>query len=1025
MLRVLRALLGSNLALDDDPVIVAEGRRLLSEHLAELREAVAAAESARIKPEALRALRADLAKAIANVGQSLQNLAMRHDCDDPKARLEQALSLHNEAMTFPERVADPAEPVGLYHSLRMRGTCQRLLAAHSDDAERQLLLLDGAVADARAAVSLCQRQPEMFPDGGLIVVNLVNAMKDRLSLEFDLGRVDKEEARRRLGDIRVVARGARSDRGEAIGPSLLAQMEAGLDRLAAHLEGVPRAADLDGLARHIIAAFQTLEDWNADPIDPVAALAVIQEIEQLSNIDKLPAFHMNLLGGFFGRLHVDIIGPSLCVRAMMQESRLLSAQDGHPRPLSSNGKTDEWDPIEYVEQGITGLRERMANPVWAHAEKRVSAGWLKLLASARLDWASRGSRPIDILQELRLADLSGSTAWRSNLSFYGAGPTRFSDGPVSTPEGLRLNLYRARFERDMAADHLYWIELSALMERITGISHHPYAVGASYFGANVFSPGTPRDVIRAKTQQPEHTWIETADGIAVPKVGDEGAARMESTQLLAELKQIVGTMVGMGWMEGEWPDIPEATPAHLTDWLSRHRCTAILNVGAGLTPTVVGHDGESIWCERVEAPIALGVLIKAYESARDEHSFGVYDSELGILDTDISDSERELRYQRAIATPAATTKLDQVTRAMLAALGSAFGPSLEAAKSRGVRKLLLLLRGSARHVPWFAVPVGDSLLGDTFAAAVVETLAPVERAIPRHGQTGLYVGGKAGVGSSLSLGKEILAHLSDQTVGPSDRDTFEALAASSSVLRVFAHGTAMMLHTEAGGIEMDEDDQRPVNRYTVSEARMLDLRGARRVELWACESGRSDSFYSDFVFHDEPTGMDAAVLLAGAECAVSSLWTQYVLSSAMLAEAFTLELAAQPRAEAAALSAAIRRYREGMGEGGVFTLAVRRHIEGSTAPLRVESALRTGLDAWRSHAWSDLLGRAPPPLKEGVALDGMRLGPSKADRRVLAGRGAEQVEHILAPYRSPLAWAGWRVTLRSIDVFDPLPASVS
>ena len=43
------------------------------------------------------------------------------------ARLEEALELHNEAMTFPERVADPDNPVGLYHSLRMRGSCQRIL----------------------------------------------------------------------------------------------------------------------------------------------------------------------------------------------------------------------------------------------------------------------------------------------------------------------------------------------------------------------------------------------------------------------------------------------------------------------------------------------------------------------------------------------------------------------------------------------------------------------------------------------------------------------------------------------------------------------------------------------------------------------------------------------------------------------------------------------------------------------------------------------------------------------------------
>lgn len=1021
VLRMFRACVGSNLAPDDNPVIAAEGRAILEEHLAELRAAVADAEHEGTDRKAIRLLRTELAKAIANVGQSLQDLAERHDCDDPVARLEQALVLHNEAMTFPERVADPTEPVGLYHSLRMRGTCQRLLAMHVDDPERQLQLLDGAAADARAARDLCRRQPAIFPDGGLIVVNLVNAMKDRLVVQFDLGRLTKEEALRRLGDLRAVAREARSDRGEAIGPSLLAQMHAGLDRLAAHLGGERRSADLDGLARHAIAAINTMEDREADPIDPSAARAVIQEVEHLPPDERLPGFHLNLLGGVFAGLHVDVIGPSLSVRAMSQEYRLLLLETGEPRTIVG-GLPDKWDPVSYVEQGISGFRARMANPVWAHAEKRISAGWLGLLASARLTWASRGTRPIDVFEDLRLADLRGSTAWRSDLSFYGAGPTRYTRRPMQTAEEFRLNLYRTRFERDMAAEYLHGEELRVMMGLVSGMPLPSYPGGEFHRGAEIFPPGTPRDVIRSKTTVPEHAWVETSDGIAVPKVVNEGTARMASTKLLAELRQFVGIMVGKGWMEKEWPDIPEATPAHLREWLARHPDTAILNVGAGLTPSIVGHDGTAPWFERVEGPDEVGLLVHQYEFARDEHSFGAFDTATGALDPGISDAEREARYRRSVATPAATAKLDRATMAMLESLGMAFSPPLERAKARGVRRLVLLLRGWARHVPWFAVPVGDGLLGDVFAAAVVETLAPVERAKSHRGPSGLYVGGKAGRGSSLALGKAVLAPLSDRTTGPTDRDAFEALVASARVLRIFAHGTAMLLHTDASGIEMDEDDQRPVNRYSVSEARMLDLRGARRVELWACESGRSDALYSNLVHHDEPAGMDAAVLLAGAECAIGSLWTQYVLSSAMIAEAFTLELAACPQPEAEALAAAVRRYREGMANSGAFAEAVARHLASAELPIRIESALRAGLDAWRARAWIELLGREAPALGREIALDGLRLGPSRTERRAVSGGTREAVDQILAPYRSVLAWAGWRVTLRSKEAFDPSPA---
>jgi hypothetical protein len=1023
--RNFRSLLATSLAPSDDPVVAAEGRALLREHLADLREAVVAASTAGVATDGLRDLRAELAKALANLGQSLQDWTKRHDCDDKVARLEEALVLHNEAMTFPERVADADNPLGLYHSLRMRGTCQRILAARLTDDDRRLRLLDGAVADARAARDLYRRRPDVFPDGALIVVNLVNALKDRLDLLLELGLVDHDEARRGLDELRLLAREARSDRGYAIGPSLLEQMHGGLDRLSARLEGQEHTSDHVTLARHLVAAISTMEDREADPIDPSAARAVVQELEQLPEHERLPAWVMNLLGGFFAGLHVDVLGPSLCARAMRQEARLLAVDTGEARPIVP-GRPDVWDPVQYVEQGIIGFRARMANPTWAHPEKRISAGWMGLLVSALLTWAARGVRPIDILADLRLADLRGSTAWRSDLSFYGAGPTHYSPRQrMETAEEWRLHVYRTRFERDMAAEYLHAIDMQRLMSQLTGAEIPSYPGEEYHRGAQIFPKGTPREVIRAATPIPEHLWQETPDGTVVPNVVDEGSARVESTKLLAELEDGVGKMVHEGWMPRGHPDVPEATADHLREWLAAHPDTAILNVGAGLSPSLVGHDGSTVWFERIEDPDEVGALIQAYEFARDEHSFGRLNPSSGVLAPGLSDAEREARYRRSIATPETTETLDQATREMLAALGAVFGPPLARARERGVCRLLLLLRGWARHVPWFAVPVNEGMLGDTFAAAVVETLAPVERVVPRRGPSGLYIGGRAGRGSSLALGKAVLTPLSDRSIGPSDRDTFEELTASCRVLRVFAHGTAMVLHTEAGGIELDEDDLRSVNRYSVSEARMLDLRGARRVELWACESGRSDALYSRFVPHDEPAGMDAAVLLAGAECAIGSLWTQYVLSSAMIAEAFTLELAARPQLEVEALAAAVRRYREGMVDGGVFAAGVARHAAAAPRPVRIEGALRAGLDAWRTRAWSDLLGRDAPALPDDLAIEGLRLGPSRADQRMGAGQGPELVEQILAPYRSPLAWAGWRVTLRSKEVFDPLPTPES
>ena len=1022
MLRQFRTLFATSLAPSEDPVVAAEGRALLAEHLADLRRAVADAHTAGIVGKALHQLRAELAKAIANVGQSRQDFAGRHDCDDPIVRLEEALVLHDEALTFPERVADEKDPAGLYHSLRMRGTCQRLLAQAITDPQRRLRLLDGAVADARSARNLARSNQARLIDGSLIVVNLVNAMKDRLKLRLQLGRVSKEQASRELGDIRLIARDAASDRGDPRGGTLLQQMESGLDNLDAAITGSRPPPSVERLTLHIEAALATMPDPEADPIEASAVQAVVQELEHWPPAMQLPAHVMNGLGGFFAGLHIEVAGPQLSVRAMAQESRLLHLENGAPRRLHPS-VSQVWDPVEYVEQGITGFRTRICNPTWAHAEKRVAAGWINILTSARLTWAQKG-RPIDVLTDLRLADLSGSTAWRSDLAFYGTGPWTQGTGPLATEAEFRCYLFRTRWERDAAAEFLHHIELHEMMSRATGLPIPVFPEAQFAQGAHIYPRGTSRDVIRAESSVPEHLWQETPDGIAVPNVVTEATARTASTRHLQELQEAYEKMARNGWAPREFPDLPEATPEHLREWLARQNDVAIISIGAGLTPSIVGHDGKNIWFERIDQfSEAVGRSILEYQAARDEHSFGAVDETVDVLDTTLSEAEREARYRRSIATPSATAKLDAALTRMLIGLGGAFGPSLLRAEARGVRCVLILPREWARHVPWFAVPVGERTLGDVFAASVVETLAPIPRVRARVGPSALYVGGRAGTASPLALGKAVLAPLSDNAAGPTDRDTFEAMASTARVLRVFAHGTSMLLYTEGAGIEMDEDDQRPINRYSVAEARMLDLRGARRVELWACESGRGDAVYSHLVHHDEPTGMDAAVLLAGAECVVASLWTQYVLSSAMIAEAFTLELGARPQPEAEALSAAIRRYRVGLDEGGVFAEAAAASLRDGARPVRVETVLRAGLDRWRDQAWTDLLGRSPSALPPEMLLGGQRLGPSVAHGPTAIGARGDLLGQLLAPYRSPLAWAGWRVTLRSKETLDPTPAA--
>lgn len=1012
--RELSLQLGCSLAPDDDPVKASEGRRYLAAHVREVRAALEAVEH-EVGAERLRmALRLDLGRGLANLGQALETWAERHDCDDPRARLEEALVLHEEAFTIPERVADPSEPVGLYHSLKMRGVCRRHLARlATENPGRRLELLDGAVSDARAALDLARHYPGRLRGGDAVAVNVVNALSNRLNLKLDLGLVSPLAATLELAEIETLACDVHAS-PNVRAPTLAVSMETGLRSLRARLGQGNANTSSAQLQRSLEAALGSLRDSRAISIEHAAARGVIQDLEA-SGEAALSAPLMHLLSGFLGYLDIGVIGPELSARALRQEEQVLQRESGAVR--------DGWDPVKHVEDGLKGFALQLCDWGWSHAERRTAAGFVRTLVSARLGWASTGARPIDVLEELRLADLQGSVAWRSDISFFGQGPWRAVPGPRRTEEDWRCYIFRTRWERDSEAEFLQTRELREMMMRLTGhpVSHEQFE-GLGGGKSTIYPVGTSRGRIRSETDMPEDLWLNTPDGIVVPCPITEGSARAASTRLLAELREAWVAGLKNGWAPAEVPDIPQTYPAELGRWLLGNPDAAILITGAGLTPSIVGHDGSKVWIERVNGPESVGAAINEYEEARDEHSFGNPDRASWVMAPGLSEAERDRRHRSALATPEATTRLDAALTALLGALGEAFGPALQQAKARGVRRLIILPRQWGRHVPWYAVPVGDGLLGETFATAVVETLAPIARSKARKGHSALYVGGKAGAGSSLALGKAVLTPLSDRTAGPTSRDEFEALAANARVLRVFAHGTPMLLRTETAGIEMNEDDKRPVNRYTVSEARTLDLRGVRRVELWACESGRGDAMYTELLHHDEPGGMDAAVLLAGAECVVASLWTQYVLASAMIAEAFTLELAGRPQPEAEALAAAVRRYREGMANGGVFAEAVAKHISTGPRPVHVETALRAGLDAWRDEAWSQLLSRGAAPLPESIALDGLRLGPSRSERRSVVGAEGDLVDQILGAYRSPLAWAGWRVTLRSKEAFDPTAA---
>jgi hypothetical protein len=1003
-LRLFRNQLGSALAPDDDPVAAARGRALLREHLGEVRAALSD-----LPPDSpdRPGLQKELGRALANVGQSLVTWAERHDRGDPVARLEEALVLHDEAMSIPERVADPRDPHALFASLRMRGVCRRHLAAYVDDPQRKILLLEGAAADAAGARELALRHAAgTFPDGDAMVFNLVNARNNLLRARFEAGLVDDAEIEREIEALeRLAAEAGRSRHPRA--PVLMPAMREGLAQLRRLVRGEDVASSPEEIAQHIRAALGTMQDSRARGIEPAAASSVVARLERLPDV-RLPAQVMDLLAGFFGHLDIVAIGPELASRAMRQEFRLLALESGAVR--------DGWDPVTYAVDGLKTYELALCDWRLAHAERRIAAGWISIFATLRLGWAGSGERPLGATAAACLVDLQGSAAWRSDLGFYGQGPVRY--GTIGSEASWRCDLYRTRWDRDHVADWIQGRGLRDLLFAIAGVE--PAIDQDEAFGCEIFPVDTPREVIRARTDVPEAQWVETRDGIVVPARMTDDKAGERSIKGFQELDILWRFGVEHGWAPREIPDSPLPTVEDLERWLAANPDAAVLVAGETAPPSVIGGGAGGTWFRSLEPDTDLREALSTYMISRDRHSYGDPEAAQEVLKPGTTSAARDAAYATRIGTPEAATELDQSLSVLLAGLGAYLEPLLVEARSHGVRRLLVLARSWARHIPWFAVPFGHGLLSEHIALALVETLAPVPRHRPKAGPSALYVGGAQRTESPLRLGKALLAPLGRVTMGPASRDEFESLAQTVAVLRVFAHGESIALFPGSSGFHLDEDDRRGVNRYSASESRMLDLRGCRRVELWACESGRADALYSRLLHHDEPGGVDAAVLLAGAECTVTSLWMQYVLPSAMIAEAFTVELAARTQPEGEALGAVVRRYREAMAEGGTFATAVAEHITGrGSAPVSVEAALRVGLEAWRKALWQELLGRDPPPLDPDASPALGHLGPSHRPP------AATSAAALLAPFRSPVAWAGWKIVIRSKEVFTPPPTGTT
>jgi hypothetical protein len=170
---------------------------------------------------------------------------------------------------------------------------------------------------------------------------------------------------------------------------------------------------------------------------------------------------------------------------------------------------------------------------------------------------------------------------------------------------------------------------------------------------------------------------------------------------------------------------------------------------------------------------------------------------------------------------------------------------------------------------------------------------------------------------------------------------------------------------------------------------------------------------------DEPTGLAAAFLLAGARRVVGALWKKPVAPTALIAAGYANRVREDGDvwSDARALSDCIRSYRHAVREGGpvertAVQLTERRASHADSPQVLRKAALASG---WQ-RAFETLVGES------------MEIPNETSVRRYLGGFACESVEERelrkireapektvrdwLELWRSSLAWGGWMLTVR-------------
>ncbi|MCY0992148.1 CHAT domain-containing protein [Nannocystis sp. ILAH1] len=826
-----------------------------------------------------RAVRSMHAQALSNLGQAWATRTI----GDKQTNLRRAVELFESARAIPERREDPPS---YQHVLQQSVSAMRELAIFTTDAGEARDLLTRGLVLADEALAL----PRRFPG------KVFHWDEPTHVAAYNIRMRDLEDRRsRRLGD------------DAALRGKLVALADEALAFLAtAKRRGEPlfvNAADV----------FRRLREGGGDIGRPgpdtgfVRALAERLRAEERRFVTQQEAeILLRALIGWFdtpwptelwprlayvlSAVHPQHVGCTTARRLFVAELALLQRCDDVAMILGS---------IQRLQQGLTDL-------VLADEQRRCYAGALS--ERARLRLAHRERHPCSPAELLALCDLLGSTTYRADTGFYGQGPAH-EHGPGAEAV-WRMSMYRARWDVDRAALLLgvqTWVdEDPSVGDELAPLLEHLHEVRTIDLQGKV----GPCHMI----ESPEEVLSAAED------------------ELLGELQH----GGARGWRPAHGGELPVADPDELTEWLGRHRTTAVLLDVTPLDYAIVTSDGRSL---QMHAPYA------------------------GLA---IEERERFVAAVKAfthLRLDAAHTNPDAVFDASLTALVAAGGPVVAALRrccaELGVDALVLLSRGVMDMIPWAAL---FAATGNAEGPAIVHvpTLAPAGtlHAAVRSGAW-TVIGEHEGKDPDLDRGWSALRAAGVvPEVGP-DFATFDRKAAEVGVLRLFVHGEHAWV-PPLMGMSMHPSLTRRRVFYQAKDVVMLDLTGCGRVECWACDTGHTADLLGPRRHEDEGRSLATAFLLAGARAVIGASWRQPSAAAALISAGFATAASrpGDPVADARALARVLRRYREVVADpaltspdGWRVALAAMIGVDPQTLPVTPAPPLRVG-DLRANYAWA-------------------------------------------------------------------------